>query len=143
MACGAVLAKSTGMRVVDRMTSHTFRWRVLVSTAHMTAHATRGLMCTDEWMIGLVVIESGREPAGLAVTISAFRRKRPFVCVIAAVAIDTFRRRLATTRAGQMALLTCGALVHSDQWIFGLSMIEDGLAEPPNIGAAPLVVGMT
>lgn len=143
MAVGTAVAESSGMRVIDGMTCDAVRWRILVASAYMTSDAARRLMCTDEGMLGLIVIESGGTPVGLAVAVATFRRQSAIVGVIFAMTVNTSRRGISSTHIRKMTLFTRSALVRAEQWVIGLCVIERRSAEAPNVSASPLVIGMT
>ena len=143
MTVGAAVAESAGMRVIDGMTCDAVGWRILVSSAYMTSDTARRLMCTDQGMIGLVVIESVGTPVGLAVAVATFRRQSAIVGIIIAMTVDAIRRGIPSTYVRKMTLCTCSALVRAEQWVVCLCVIERRFTEAPDVGASPRVISMT
>ena len=142
MTVGAAVAESAGMRVIDGMTCDAVRWRILVASAYMTSDTARRLMCTNEGMIGLIVIESGGTPVGLAVAVATFRRQSAIVGVIITMTVNTSRRGIPSTNIFKMTLCTRSTLVRAEQWVVCLCVIERRFTEAPDVGASPRVISM-
>jgi hypothetical protein len=142
VAVAAAISKLTSVGIVDRMTAYAVLGRFFVSPADVAADAACLAVCTHKRIQRLVVVESGRSPIGLAVAISAIRRKRAVVGVIRAMTADAFDWCLASALTGGMALPARSTLMSAEKRVVGLRVIEGGSTESADICSATLMVGM-
>ena len=88
VAVGALITESARMRIIDRMTRDAVCRRLFVSGSHMAPDTACRLVFPGQGVSRFVVIELGRFPAGLEMTLATIRRKSAIVCIEFAVAID-------------------------------------------------------
>ena len=144
MAALAVGAISAGVHVLDPMGVDTRGAEVLVAFADMAGIADDGAMSAHEPKPGFVVIERfDATPRCLAMAALACLAKTAPVRINGLVTVEAASRRVAQLYALQVAASTLHDLVCVLEHEICERMIEGLAIELDDVGAAPLVVGMT
>ena len=138
----ALRAEAALVLVVEHVAGRAVARRVLVALARVAQRAGHLRVLALEREAGLRVVEVGLPPGRLLVAVRAVAAQSPLVRVVARVAVDAARARVAELLARRVARLARQARVRPVQRVVGLVVAERVAVQAHDVGVAAEVVAV-